>query len=64
MDLIDLFCVIGLAGPPSGGFAGFGLVFCCCVLDPSVCVLGWVSVLGRTVDALVPGADEGRGGPR
>ena len=54
--------------PP--GFSGLvcavlvvGLLFEICIVDASIFFLGFlcVSFQGRMVDALVPGADEGRG---
>ena len=40
-----------------------GLLFEICIVDASIFFLGFlcVSFYGRMVDALVPGADEGRG---
>jgi hypothetical protein len=36
-----------------------------CIVDASIfCCCLWSSCVGQTVDALVPGADEGRGRPR
>ena len=40
------------------------VVFVVNAVVPVGCVGVVVSVLGRSVDALVPGADEGRGRPR
>src|SRR5581483_8836572 len=56
LDLIDLL----MSDLNSLFWSGF----CCSALIPNVVLFGCVSELGRTVDALVPGADEGRGGPR
>jgi hypothetical protein len=51
-----------------GGVVGWSLVENCTVdasiLFSVVCFCLWLSCQGRTVDALAPGADEGRGRPR